>query len=235
MTTVPFGVTGSYADVGFTEFENNVCPLYCPTPGNESCEAAHYVIVCDENFNGTYIEPTTFTATVSSILPPTDPPSYTVHFASTNAYTLGDEPGNKIFQCKVEGTLNPGSPGSSIAYSNDFSVEFSPCSSPIESCFANTWDSLVTDNLSWSPPVPVGFEIFKVSEPIEFSYETWKDWFSLYCGTNICGPLVFNWELVDDEVPINSMIPLEIISSLDSGTALILTLTSNDFEQVGNY
>ena len=61
----------------------------------------------------------------------------------------------KSYDCKIVGTFNGGT-----AESDLFNISFSPCESPEESCFVNTWDDLPTDDLTWDPPEPIEFSVF---------------------------------------------------------------------------
>ena len=96
LSAVPFGVSGGTSDIGFAEFANDICPKWCPNV--KSCKLADYVIICDENNDGTFIEPTLFTATVESdgVDPVSNEPVYSVKMVSVNSLVI-----ENIYQCKV--------------------------------------------------------------------------------------------------------------------------------------
>ena len=72
-----------------------------------------------------FAQPLNFTVTVLNSVAndtATNLPIYQVHASSIEPYVIG-----KIYDCKVQGTLNKGSGSESIAESNIFTIEFDPC------------------------------------------------------------------------------------------------------------
>ena len=116
---IPFGVTGFWNDAGteWTEFENDICPFFCPKPGLEYCDPGPtYSLVCDLNGAGTFVDPSAlFTFYYEEATPraATTPPTYRAKINSINPDVIGNIPGEVTYQCKLAGTL-----AASTVYSN---------------------------------------------------------------------------------------------------------------------
>ena len=52
---VPFGVTGGSANKTFNEFENDICPKWCPVI--PECDPAIYTMLCDTALDGNFNDP----------------------------------------------------------------------------------------------------------------------------------------------------------------------------------
>ena len=119
---IPFGVSGSDNDAGtdWTEFENDICPFFCPKAGLESCDPAVYSLVCDLDGGGMFVDPSamlTFTYQEVILPAPTTPATYRGHIFSINPDVLGSIPGEVSFQCKLAGTHF-----ASTVYSDEFTI-----------------------------------------------------------------------------------------------------------------
>ena len=64
---VSFGATGSSSDVNFVEYQNDICPEFCPDPSDNKCDPADYSIICDINSDGNFISQSLFTYTINSV------------------------------------------------------------------------------------------------------------------------------------------------------------------------
>ena len=117
-SVIPFGSTGQTSEAVFLEFENSICPMYCPLI--KICDGSQYDLICDTANDGNFGIQTMIESTITSdeIDPDSEKPIYDVHLSSVDPDVIGN-----VYQCKIQGTLN-----GSTAVSDSFPVEFSPCS-----------------------------------------------------------------------------------------------------------
>lgn len=152
---IPFGVTGSDSDNTFEEFENDICPFYCPKIGEQSCpQPVTYFLECKIDASNLFVvPPTTFLEhTVTEVVPATSPLTYISHISSVNPAVIGDLPGDVVLTCRLGGTLY-----TSTKYSDEFEISFEPCTRPMESCYENTWTAQASTALDL---IPFEYKVF---------------------------------------------------------------------------